>query len=87
MCNMRELRSIESGALAGLENLQSLHVSFNPKLTFLDPRALARPDDIGETYDWPTIKEVDKMLGGKTFCRCVETSKSKRATKNVIKIC
>ncbi|XP_045538461.1 leucine-rich repeat neuronal protein 2-like isoform X2 [Papilio machaon] len=58
MCNMRELRSIESGALAGLENLQRLHVSFNPKLTFIDPRALARPDDIGETYDWPTVKEL-----------------------------
>ncbi|CAK1592914.1 unnamed protein product [Parnassius mnemosyne] len=58
MCNMKSLRSIGAGALAGLENLESLHLSFNPKLSNLDPKAMARPDDIGETYDWPALKEL-----------------------------
>ncbi|CAH2101947.1 unnamed protein product [Euphydryas editha] len=58
MCNMKKLTSIGAGALAGLENLKKLHLSFNPKLSFIDPKALARPDDIGETYDWPLIKEL-----------------------------
>ncbi|CAH2101948.1 unnamed protein product [Euphydryas editha] len=58
MCNMEALTSIGEGALAGLENLKKLHISFNPKLSFIDPKALARPDDIGETYDWPLIKEL-----------------------------
>nr|XP_026483458.1 leucine-rich repeat neuronal protein 3-like [Vanessa tameamea]XP_026483459.1 leucine-rich repeat neuronal protein 3-like [Vanessa tameamea] len=58
MCNMQSLKSIGAGALAGLENLQTLHLSFNPKLSFIDPKALARPDDIGETYDWPLVKEL-----------------------------
>ncbi|CAH0713006.1 unnamed protein product, partial [Brenthis ino] len=58
MCNMRALVSIGAGALSGLENLQKLHMSFNPKLEHIDPKALARPDDIGETYDWPLIKEL-----------------------------
>ncbi|KAM3955508.1 toll-like receptor 1 [Aphomia sociella] len=58
MCNMPVLKQIGLGAMAGLENLESLHMSNNPQLTFLDPKALARPDDIGETYDWPLIKEL-----------------------------
>ncbi|XP_068621969.1 leucine-rich repeat neuronal protein 3-like [Battus philenor] len=58
MCNMKALRSIGAGSLAGLENLQSLHMSFNPKLSHLDPKAMARPDDIGETYDWPPVREL-----------------------------
>lgn len=60
MCNMKSLRSVGAGALAGLENLERLHMSFNPKLTHIDPKALARPDDIGETYDWPIIREVNE---------------------------
>ncbi|XP_050678439.1 leucine-rich repeat neuronal protein 3-like isoform X2 [Leptidea sinapis] len=58
MCNMNSLNRIGAGALAGLENLERLHMSFNPKLGYIDPKALARPDDIGETYDWPLIKEL-----------------------------
>ncbi|KAG6443873.1 hypothetical protein O3G_MSEX003089 [Manduca sexta] len=58
MCNMQSLRRIGAGALAGLENLVRLHLSYNPSLEFIDPKALARPDDIGETYDWPLIKEL-----------------------------
>ncbi|CAH2235407.1 jg13266 [Pararge aegeria aegeria] len=58
MCNMKQLTRIGPGALAGLQNIQSLHISFNPKLHTIDPRALARPDDIGENYDWPLVKEL-----------------------------
>ncbi|XP_052748969.1 leucine-rich repeat neuronal protein 3-like [Galleria mellonella] len=58
MCNMPALRQVGAGALAGLESLESLHMSYNPKLAVIDPKALARPDDIGETYDWPLIKEL-----------------------------
>lgn len=58
MCNMPALKSIGAGSLAGLESLQKLHLSFNPRLEYLDPKALARPDDIGENYDWPIVKEV-----------------------------
>ncbi|OWR47952.1 leucine-rich transmembrane protein, partial [Danaus plexippus plexippus] len=58
MCNMKRLTRIGAGALAGLENIQRLHISFNPKLRVVDPKALARPDDIGETYDWPIVKEL-----------------------------
>ncbi|CAH2056150.1 unnamed protein product, partial [Iphiclides podalirius] len=58
MCNMKSLRSIGPGALAGLESLERLHMSFNPKLAHIDPKAMARPDDIGETYDWPVVKEI-----------------------------
>ncbi|KAI8433356.1 hypothetical protein MSG28_015398 [Choristoneura fumiferana] len=58
MCNMPELKRIGAGALAGLENLVKLHLSYNPKLEDIDAKALARPDDIGETYDWPMIKEL-----------------------------
>ncbi|XP_038219832.1 leucine-rich repeat neuronal protein 3-like [Zerene cesonia] len=58
MCNMVELSRIGAGALAGLQNLEKLHMSFNPKLTYIDPKALARPDDIGENYDWPLVKEL-----------------------------
>ncbi|XP_072948626.1 tsukushi-like [Epargyreus clarus] len=58
MCNMKHLKRIGAGALGGLENLQQLHMSYNPQLTYIDPKALARPDDIGETYDWPLIKEL-----------------------------
>ncbi|XP_047038831.1 leucine-rich repeat neuronal protein 3-like [Helicoverpa zea] len=58
MCNMPKLRRIGMGALAGLESVQKLHISFNPSLSEIDPKALARPDDIGETYDWPAVKEL-----------------------------
>ncbi|KAL0809227.1 hypothetical protein ABMA28_011446 [Loxostege sticticalis] len=58
MCNMHSLKRIGPEALSGLENLESLHLAFNPQLSELSPRALARPDEIGETYDWPLIKEL-----------------------------
>ncbi|XP_041971218.1 leucine-rich repeat neuronal protein 3-like [Aricia agestis] len=58
MCNMPALMSIGAGALAGLQSLQRLHLSHNPRLRYIDPRALARPDDIGETWDWPLVKEI-----------------------------
>ncbi|XP_063836619.1 leucine-rich repeat-containing G-protein coupled receptor 6-like [Ostrinia nubilalis] len=58
MCNMHSLKRIGPEALSGLENLEKLHLSFNPQLSELSPRALARPDDIGETYDWPLISEL-----------------------------
>ncbi|XP_059056388.1 leucine-rich repeat neuronal protein 3-like [Achroia grisella] len=58
MCNMPELKAIGAGTLAGLEALENLHMSYNPKLSTIDPKALARVDDIGETYDWPLIKEL-----------------------------
>lgn len=60
---MKVLTSIGESALAGLENLKKLHLSFNRKLRYIDPKALARPDDVGETYDWPLIKEVRKRFG------------------------
>ncbi|CAK1546426.1 unnamed protein product [Leptosia nina] len=58
MCNMPQLKRIGAGALAGLESVERLHMSYNPKLSFIDPKALARADDIGETYDWPLVKEL-----------------------------
>jgi hypothetical protein len=58
MCNMPNLKRVGPAALAGLENLEKLHMSFNPLLTEIHPKALARPDDIGETYNWPLVKEV-----------------------------
>lgn len=58
MCNMPALKRVGPGSLAGLEQLTKLHMSFNPALSDVDPKALARPDDIGETYDWPPVKEV-----------------------------
>ncbi|XP_049883850.1 leucine-rich repeat neuronal protein 3-like [Pectinophora gossypiella] len=58
MCNMPELRSIGAGALGGLQALSALHMSFNPKLSSIHPKALARPDDIGENYDWPPVTEL-----------------------------
>ncbi|KAJ0182873.1 hypothetical protein K1T71_000849 [Dendrolimus kikuchii] len=48
MCNMPVLRKIG----------RSLHMSFNPSLSEIDPKALARADDIGETYDWPLVKKI-----------------------------
>lgn len=58
MCNMPNLKRIGPGALAGLENIQRIHISFNPNLRLIDSKALARPDDIGENYDWPIVKEL-----------------------------
>ncbi|XP_063632622.1 leucine-rich repeat neuronal protein 3-like [Cydia splendana] len=58
MCNMPELRRIGTGALAGLKTLSKLHISFNPKLAEIAPKALARPDDQGENYVWPLVKEL-----------------------------
>ncbi|KAJ8706279.1 hypothetical protein PYW08_010905 [Mythimna loreyi] len=58
MCNMPKLRRIGEGTLAGLESIQKLHMSFNPALSYVHPKALARVDDIGETYDWPMVKEL-----------------------------
>ncbi|XP_023955290.2 leucine-rich repeat neuronal protein 2-like [Bicyclus anynana] len=58
MCNMEQLTRIGPGALAGLQTVQRLHISFNPQLRSVHPRALARADDIGETYDWPLVKEL-----------------------------
>lgn len=62
MCNMASLRRIGPGALAGLESLSKLHLSLNPQLAEIDPKALARADDIGETYVWPPIKEVSAYI-------------------------
>ncbi|CAH0404488.1 unnamed protein product [Chilo suppressalis] len=64
MCNMPILKKIGQGALAGLENLEKLHLSFNPQLTYISPKALARPDDIGENYDWPMVKELYMKSNG-----------------------
>lgn len=61
MCNMPALRKIGRSALSGLENLVELHMSFNPSLSEIDPKALARADDIGETYDWPLVKKVSSL--------------------------
>ncbi|XP_026322617.1 leucine-rich repeat neuronal protein 1-like [Hyposmocoma kahamanoa] len=58
MCNMAQLRRIGAGSLSGLESLSKLHLSLNPRLTEIDAKALARADDIGETYVWPPIKEL-----------------------------
>ncbi|KAL4711237.1 hypothetical protein ACJJTC_019078 [Scirpophaga incertulas] len=58
MCNMQSLKRIGQGALAGLQKLEKLHMSFNPMLSEIHAKALARPDDIGETYDWPPLTEL-----------------------------
>ncbi|KAI5640071.1 leucine rich repeat domain-containing protein [Phthorimaea operculella] len=58
MCNMESLKRVGLGALGGLQNLKKLHMSSNPALSEIDPKALARADDTGENYVWPPIKEL-----------------------------
>ncbi|KAJ2943319.1 hypothetical protein O0L34_g12124 [Tuta absoluta] len=58
MCNMESLKRVGPNALGGLQNLNKLHMSFNPALSEIDPKALARADDNGENNVWPPIKEL-----------------------------
>ncbi|KAJ8706280.1 hypothetical protein PYW08_010906 [Mythimna loreyi] len=58
MSYMPKLRRVGEGTLAGLENIQKLHMSFNPALRHLHPKALAKVHDVGESYDWPVVKEL-----------------------------
>ncbi|XP_060809017.1 leucine-rich repeat neuronal protein 3 [Amyelois transitella] len=58
MCNMPKLTRVGISSLAGLENLERLHMSYNEKLSYIDPKALARPDDIGEMFVYPQLTHL-----------------------------
>ncbi|XP_063392291.1 leucine-rich repeat neuronal protein 1-like [Cydia fagiglandana] len=52
-----KLKSITSGALGGLESLSILHISYNPRLSTLEPKFLVWEDD-DEVEKHPLIKEL-----------------------------
>ncbi|XP_053621887.1 leucine-rich repeat neuronal protein 3-like [Plodia interpunctella] len=58
MCNMPKLVRVGISSLANLQSLEKLHMSFNEKLSYIDPKALARPDDIGEMFDYPPLTHL-----------------------------
>ncbi|XP_059056716.1 leucine-rich repeat neuronal protein 3-like [Achroia grisella] len=51
------LQSIGAGALGGLPNLNSLYITYNPKLTNIDPSFLMWIEE-NEEERWPPIKEL-----------------------------
>ncbi|XP_063545545.1 leucine-rich repeat neuronal protein 1-like [Cydia strobilella] len=52
-----KLKSITAGALGGLESLSILHISYNPRLSTLEPKFLVWEDD-DEVEKQPLIKEL-----------------------------
>ncbi|CAH0404485.1 unnamed protein product [Chilo suppressalis] len=58
ICNMPVLTEIGPGALGYVENLEKLHLSFNPQLRHISPTALTRPAKKWEGYEWPMVKEL-----------------------------
>ncbi|CAH2056223.1 unnamed protein product, partial [Iphiclides podalirius] len=57
LCYNPELKSIESGALGGLEDLSVLHISNNLKLSKIDASFLVWEDELINKR-WPLVKEL-----------------------------
>lgn len=59
----RKLERIDKGGLSGLTALETLDISHNPLLSFIDPDMLSHPDpDSPERTIWPPIKYVSILM-------------------------
>lgn len=50
-----------AGSLSGLENLVSLHLCYNPRLTNLDEHFLMWREDDEDPELWPRLEEVNYL--------------------------